>query len=561
MKPSERKAQQRFWQSSIVLSLFLLLLTLNACTGNLPQQQAASQAKAELDSLIAQARSVGVPQTLLSPIQDQETQLSSSRAPVSFFSDQPLVQYYENLTQRYQQLCTQVEGLTAQVTDEFDYQAWQDLQDYASVLSERQAQGFAEAQPFQNRLTKLQTSFNRAKLPRDYQQISNQARQDTQALRLMATAAGQMQTFNQVISQLQASHLDTTPLKQLLQADQQRFQTAQTPADFQGLISTINAQFTQAVVLSTQAIPYVGAAKLKQFSDYITQAQQYGQDVSTFQQRLTADQHALDQAQSIGDYLQVSSQIDNDIAAIQLTVYRGKANYLLQQFHTEVKNWGATHKYHGYELDFEYMDQGIGSDADYLVQTAQSADDYQAAIDFINRSTTLLQAMEADYNDQTPYNQAHNTDLQLMERYGFMQGEVMVVSLVEQVLRLYNNGELVRAFYVTTGQYMRPSPPGIYHIFDRESPTIFKSSEPKGSAFWYPDTKINYAMAYRQDGYFIHDSWWRADYGPGTEFPHYDSGGDEEFAGNGSHGCINMQEDQAGWLYNHTTYGTPLIIY
>ena len=113
MKPSERKARQRFWQSSIVLSLFLflLLLTLNACTGNLPQQQAASQAKAELDSLIAQARSVGVPQTLLSPIQDQETQLSSSRAPVSFFSDQPLVQYYENLTQRYQQLCTQVEGL------------------------------------------------------------------------------------------------------------------------------------------------------------------------------------------------------------------------------------------------------------------------------------------------------------------------------------------------------------------------------------------------------------------------------------------------------------------
>ncbi|WP_297160238.1 L,D-transpeptidase family protein, partial [Thermogemmatispora sp.] len=551
----------RCWHNLLLFSLFIFLFALSACTGNPAQQQAANQAKAKLDTLIAQARNAGVPETLLSTIQEQEAQLASSRAPLSFFSDQPLIQYYENLTQRYQQLSLQVEGLTAQVTDECDYQAWQDLQTYASVLSERQAQGFAEAQSFQNRLTKLQTSFSQAKLPRDYQQISNQAQQDTQALRLMGTAANQLQALDQIIAQLQASHLDTTALQQLRQADQQRFHTAQTPADFQQLISTVNAQFTQAVVLSTQAIPYVGAAKLKQLSDYIAQAQQYGQDVSTFQQRLTADQHALDQAQTIGDYLQVSSQIDNDISAVQLTVYRGKANYLLQQFHDEVKSWGASHKYHGYELDFEYMDQGIGSDADYLVQTAQTIDDYQAAIDFINRSMTLLRAMEADYNDQTPYDQPHSTDLQLMARYGFMQGEVMVVSLVEQVLRLYNNGQLVRAFYVTTGQYMRPSPPGIYHIFDRESPTIFKSSEPKGSAFWYPDTKINYAMAYRSDGYFIHDSWWRADYGPGTEFPHYDSGGDEEFAGNGSHGCINMQEDEAGWLYHHTTYGTPLIIY
>lgn len=165
MKPSERKARQRFWKSSIVLSLFLLFFALNACVGNSAQQQTANQAKARLDSLIAQARSAGVPQALLSPIEDQEAQLASSHAPLSFFNDQPLVQYYQNLTQRYQQLCTQVEGLTSQVTDEFDYQAWQDLQGYASLLSERQAQGFAEAQPFQNRLAKLQASFSQAKLP------------------------------------------------------------------------------------------------------------------------------------------------------------------------------------------------------------------------------------------------------------------------------------------------------------------------------------------------------------------------------------------------------------
>jgi lipoprotein-anchoring transpeptidase ErfK/SrfK len=103
--------------------------------------------------------------------------------------------------------------------------------------------------------------------------------------------------------------------------------------------------------------------------------------------------------------------------------------------------------------------------------------------------------------------------------------------------------------------------PGLWHIFDRESPTVFKSSEPKGSAFWYPDTNINFAMAYHDGGYFLHDSWWRKDYGHGTNFPHYDSGGDESFAGGGSHGCVNMPEDQASWLYSHTGYGIPVIIY
>ncbi|HLG75776.1 MAG TPA: L,D-transpeptidase, partial [Ktedonobacteraceae bacterium] len=84
---------------------------------------------------------------------------------------------------------------------------------------------------------------------------------------------------------------------------------------------------------------------------------------------------------------------------------------------------------------------------------------------------------------------------------------------------------------------------------------------PKGSAFWYPDTKINYAMEYHSGGYFFHDSWWRANYGPGTNFPHYDTGGDESFAGNGSHGCINMAESDIAWLYPNSTYNAQVILY
>jgi hypothetical protein len=215
-------------------------------------------------------------------------------------------------------------------------------------------------------------------------------------------------------------------------------------------------------------------------------------------------------------------------------------------------------------LDYEYDQQGIGSDADAAVQSAQTADDYQAAIDLINNDLLHLKAMEADYTDSTPWNQPHATDIQLMKHYNLdssNSGEVFVVSLVEQTLRYYNNGQLVRAFHITSGQFDKPSPPGFWSIFQRQSPTIFKSSEPKGSAFWYPDTNINYAMEYHEGGYFFHDAWWRADYGPGTNFPHYDSGGDETFAGNGSHGCINMQEQEAGWLYQNSSYGAAVILY
>ena len=151
--------------------------------------------------------------------------------------------------------------------------------------------------------------------------------------------------------------------------------------------------------------------------------------------------------------------------------------------------------------------------------------------------------MEADYRDKSSWNQPHAADISLMKHYnvyGPSSGAVLVVSLIEQTLRYYNNGKLVRSFLIVTGQYLRPSPPGFWSIILRQHPTQFKSTEPPGSAFWYPPTPIQYAMEYHAGGYFFHDSWWRADYGPGMNFPHSDSSGTTAFNGNGSHGCINM---------------------
>ncbi len=550
------------------LTILLLGLVLSACGGNAQLQQQATTNKASLDTALTHAKDIGIPDTMLQPIVRQEMQLSTTNAPVTLFSDQPATDYYSNLSQRYHMLAIQVNGLMTQATQQFDYQSTLDLQAFESVLAKRQGQGFVEAKTFADQLTQDQKLQAKAQYPKDYLAISASAKSSAQALRLMGPAFDKLTTLQNTIKQLQSSHLDVTALNQEYQLDVQQFRTATNSDGFTQIIDQLNAQLQETTTFSTQAIPYVGAAKLKQLGNSIDQMKQYGQDVSSFQKMLTTDQTALSTAKSLSDYLKVSAQIDTDVASIQTPLIKGQANYLLTQFHQEVTTWGNAHLYHNafdnknYTQDYEYdQAEGFGSDADVAVQSAQTPDDYQAAIDLINNDMMHLKAMEADLADTTPWSKSHATDVQLMQHYGVMTGPTVVISLIEQTLRFYQDGQLVKAYQITSGQFDKPSPPGFWHIFDRESPTKFKSSEPKGSAFWYPDTKINFAMEYHDGGYFLHDSWWRVNYGVGTNYPHYDTGGDESFAGTGSHGCINMQEDQIAWLYAHTGYGMAVVIY
>ncbi len=552
----------------LALTILLLALTLSACGADPQTQQQSSTNKASLDAAITHAKDIGVPDTMLQPIVSQEAQLTTTNAPITLFSDSSANDYYTHLAQRYHMLTIQVNGLMTQATQQSDFQSTLDLQAFESILAQRQGQGFVEAKVFADQLTQDQKLQAKAQYPKDYLAVSANAKRSTQALRLMGPAFDKLTTLKNIIKQLQSSHLDVTALNQEYTFDIDQFRAATGPENFTSIIDQLNAQLQGTTTFSTQAIPYVGAAKLKQFGSNIDQMKQYGLDVSNYQKMLTSDQTALNTAKSLSDYLKVSARIDTDVASIQTPLIKGQATYLPNQFHQEVTTWGNAHLYHNafdgknYTQDYEYdQAEGFGSDADTAVQSAQTPDDYQAAIDLINNDMMHLKAMEADYLDKTSWSQSHATDVQLMQHYGVATGQTVVVSLIEQTLRFYQDGKLSQAYQITSGQFDKPSPPGFWHVFDRESPTKFKSSEPKGSAFWYPDTKINYAMEYHDGGYFMHDSWWRMNYGVGTNYPHYDTGGDQSFAGTGSHGCINMREDQIAWLYAHTGYGMAVIIY
>jgi L,D-transpeptidase catalytic domain len=390
---------------------------------------------------------------------------------------------------------------------------------------------------------------------------------------LLGPAYDNLMALQKNIEQLQASHLDTTALSQQYQQDLQLFRNANKPEDFSQLIHQSTTQLQATEDFSIQAIPYVGAAKLREFSADIIKLKQYGQNTTNYEHSLNADQTALAQARSINDFLKVSSQIDRDTSSLQIALTAGYASYLLKQYNQEVSSWGNAHQYHDpvdggtYNLDYEYGSNGTGPDGNAALQYAQSTQqpsDYQSAIDTINGNFLHLRALEADYKDKTPYNQPHATDIQLMKHYhvyGSNGGPVLVVSMIEQALRFYNNGKLIRAFPIVSGQYLKPSPPGFWSIILRQSPTKFKSSGPQGSAFWYPPTPIQYALEYHSGGYFFHDAWWRSDFGPGDNFPHNDASGTTIYNGNGSHGCINMNPKDIAWLYPQIPWGAAVILY
>jgi lipoprotein-anchoring transpeptidase ErfK/SrfK len=246
---------------------------------------------------------------------------------------------------------------------------------------------------------------------------------------------------------------------------------------------------------------------------------------------------------------------------------RSQVQGLLTQFHQEVTDWGQTHQFHdnynnkSYPLDYEYDQQGIGGVLDHMVQQASSSADFQATLTLIQNELTNLHAMEANSTDQKPWNQVHNADTSLLNHYQFNSGVVVVVSLLEQNMRVYQHGQLLKAFQITTGRYELPTLPGSWQVLSSQTNVTLVSASPRGSPDWYPPMLVNYALGFHTGGYLIFDSWWRATYGPGTNFPHHDTGGNESFAGNGSQGGVNLPKSDMAWLYTVAQVNTPVVIY
>ena len=308
-----------------------------------------------------------------------------------------------------------------------------------------------------------------------------------------------------------------------------------------------------------------GNMQLKTFQQWITLMKQYGGDTTSYQQQYDDDQQALQAAKTDVTYKVALTTLNGHVAAIQLPAMKAESFHLQQQLKQEVASWGQQHKYHNaydntnYPLGYEYGPNGMGGWVQDELSSDKTLADYQQTVEDINMYLTNFHAMMTNSSGKTPYNQVHQTDLQLVQHYG-KTGKVVIVSLEEQAMRVYDNGKLVNSFLVTTGRPAKPSLPGVWWVEGKLSPTVFKSGVPVSSPDYYPPTPIHYAIQYHSEGYFLHDSWWRVNYGPGTNYPHADDSGDP-FSSQGSHGCVNLSKANAGWLYGFVKLYTPIIVY
>ena len=335
-----------------------------------------------------------------------------------------------------------------------------------------------------------------------------------------------------------------------------------------GTTTTINRPGPLPTPVIDPTLQNAGNAQLQTFQQWISLMQQYKGDVTTYQQQYSSDQQALQAATSETAYKSALTTLNGHVAAIQLPAMKTESGYLYRELQQDAANFGKQHTYHDsynnttYPLGYEYGPDGAAGPLwmQSELAAAKTMADYQQAIEDLNMYLTNFQAMVTNFGDKTPYNQIHKTDIALMQHYGYMSTKVVVISLSEQALRVYNNGKLVNAFLVTTGQPDLPSPPGTWWVEGKKSPTEFKADVPPSSPNWYPPTPINYAMQYHSNGYFMHDSWWRTEYGPGTNFPHLDPGG-TQYSIHGSHGCVNMSKADAAWLYGFVQVYTHIIIY
>ncbi|HET8841717.1 MAG TPA: L,D-transpeptidase family protein [Ktedonobacteraceae bacterium] len=309
--------------------------------------------------------------------------------------------------------------------------------------------------------------------------------------------------------------------------------------------------------------------KLQQFEKSIEQIQQAGGDVQEYQQRLQAEQDSIAHLATQQDYIAFLIQNGKDLGALQNQLAQQNAQQLLNNFQDEATHWGNAHKYHDtydgkeYYVNISYLSVDGGNGFTYgegaymrrevLAGTPQVTQD-------IDDDYFLHAMLEANYEDATPFNQPHAVDQALLDHFAFQNGQVLIVSLTEQAMRVYRNGHLEKATLVTTGRGHRPTPVGHFQMTNHFYNLYLISSDPPGSPDHYATVVVANAIQFWDNGYYIHSAQWRHEFGPFTQFPHQDSSGDAE-ANDGSHGCVNAPPAFLSQLDASVTTQTRLIIF
>jgi lipoprotein-anchoring transpeptidase ErfK/SrfK len=118
---------------------------------------------------------------------------------------------------------------------------------------------------------------------------------------------------------------------------------------------------------------------------------------------------------------------------------------------------------------------------------------------------------------------------------GGLAGRRIVVDLSSQTLVALESDRTVATFQVSSGKASTPTPIGTYRIYAR-----YRSQTMSGPGYYLPGVPY---VQYFVSGYAIHGTYWHTNFGTPM-----------------SHGCVNLSEPNAAWLWTWSGIGTPVIV-
>ncbi|HEX9069782.1 MAG TPA: L,D-transpeptidase [Ktedonobacterales bacterium] len=534
------------------LSLTLLLAgaVLAAC-GDGAAQTHAHASQARLQAEISRAQAVlGLPARLVTPIATKAQATASGESAWGYD--------YTKAAASYDSLYGQLTALEANGDNALSQAVQQDIDALGALISERRGQGFDEANAYQAKLALDGTDLAAAKTPAALIALDQKVSGQLGALRALWPAWQKLQAFKDILRQIRAGGADTAQGDAMYQRDLTAFDGATNATAYDALAQLIDAQTLTLMATQVGAAPYVASAMVAGMQQKIDLLKQSGgAGVATFQAQHDDLAKRLAAGHSLSDFLTIGQQVNFAESSMGLPLARAQALKDLADLKALIAQ-GQAINIGGAGAAYEYADRERGyGDSETEVLRAKSLEDYQQADQDVSVLLLNLRALLKNLNDQTPHDQAHQADLDLMSQYGILDGKVIIVSLREQYARLYENGKVVMSFAITTGRPEKPTPPGLHYAMYKQTHLTFTSSDPKNSPLYYSPTAINYGILYANYGFFLHDAGWRRRFGPGSNLPHWDPAA---FNG-GSHGCINFKPSDMATLYAWTPVGSPVVVY
>lgn len=110
------------------------------------------------------------------------------------------------------------------------------------------------------------------------------------------------------------------------------------------------------------------------------------------------------------------------------------------------------------------------------------------------------------------------------------------IDLTNQILFAYRDNQLISGFKVSTGTSSHKTVTGIYKIFSKY-PAIAMTGP------GYDLADVPFSMFFYK-GYAIHGTYWHHNFGTPM-----------------SHGCVNMDTNDAAWIYENAPVGTYIMVH